>query len=124
MLLKSTVAAATLALTATIAPPAHAVDVIMCTATSISGTRAYCTFIGPPGYYKVTMSSDGVRYAWAQIDCPNSAPLHAGAWDTEGGYAESMALLAGGQCKLTVAAGTSTGTRPGHATGVAYYTTL
>ena len=51
MLLRSGMAAATIALVASIAPPAHAVEVHMCTATAPGGQgRATCSFTGPPGY--------------------------------------------------------------------------
>ena len=126
MLARITLAA--LAMSATVAVPAHAVDVPLCTATAPAGhNRAYCTFTGPPGNYKVTITSYFVRYAWARIDCVQggiTTSVEAGAWDTppDNGYAQDSATLLGGDCTLTVAAGASTSpSGTGHAIGWAYY---
>lgn len=128
MLLKPTLAAMALAAGATVAAPAHAVvDVPVCTATAPAGhTRAYCTFVGPPGTYKVTIRSSAVRYSFARVTCQfgttPAGPMGPGVWDTEGGYAEETGPLGGGLCTLEVAAGASTvSTGLGSATGTVYY---
>lgn len=111
MLLKSTVAAATLALTATIAPSAHAVDVPLCTIDA-NNARSNCTFAGPARNYRVTITNYSPRYAWVRATCDRGpASLFANAWDVEK-FDQTLGDLDGGVCNLEVAAdgGLATGT--------------
>jgi hypothetical protein len=125
MLLKSTVATATLALAASLASatPAHAVDLPTCAAATPSGhTRGTCTFVGLTGWYKVTIDSVGVRYSWSRAECAgDDREVFADVWNTEGGHAEAVGYLSGGTCTLTVAAGESTTVAPGVAVGTVSY---
>lgn len=109
-----TVAAATLATTASIlaaAPAALAVpqSVNSCAATATNG-RATCEFLATPGNYRVTITGNA-RYAWAEVRCDAGGYIHVGKWDVDGISRSSIGFLAGGTCILEVASdrGTSTG---------------
>ncbi|HEX8003428.1 MAG TPA: hypothetical protein VF519_12110 [Mycobacteriales bacterium] len=106
--------AGTLALTVAAPPASAATPVVMCAAVSTGGVRGTCTFVGPPGNYRVDISHNG-RYCWAEAVCDLGGRIFADAWDYERGFDSESGLLLGGRCTLTVAVSGGTGT------GTVYY---